>query len=59
MPKAGRSRRSTGNAALPRTSLRRLESSALQSIAKHCNESTIYRAAYAFEQSGDWMKITG
>jgi amidase len=25
-------------------------------VAKHCNEAAIYRAAYAFEQSGDWMK---
>ena len=23
-------------------------------IAKHWNESTIYRAAHAFEQAGDW-----
>ena len=30
----------------------------LMLIGKHCNESTIYRAAYAYEQSGDWMKIT-
>ena len=26
----------------------------LQLIGKHWNESTIYRAAHAFEQSGDW-----
>jgi amidase len=30
----------------------------LMLIGKHCNESTIYGAAYAFEQSGDWMKTT-
>lgn len=30
----------------------------LMLIGKHCNESMIYGAAYAFEQSGDWMKIT-
>jgi Asp-tRNA(Asn)/Glu-tRNA(Gln) amidotransferase A subunit family amidase len=30
----------------------------LMLIGKHCNESTIYRAAYAYEQSRDWMKIT-
>ena len=29
----------------------------LMLIAKHCNESTIYRAAYAFESAGDWTKI--
>jgi amidase len=28
----------------------------LMLIAKHCNESTIYRAAYAFEQAEDWTK---
>ena len=28
----------------------------LQLTAKHYNESTIYRAAHAFEQSGDWRK---
>ena len=27
-------------------------------IGKHWNESTIYRAAHAYEQSGDWMKLT-
>ena len=26
-------------------------------IGKHFDEPTIYRAAYAFEQSGDWMKM--
>lgn len=26
-------------------------------IAKHWDEATIYRAAYAFEQSVDWMKL--
>jgi amidase len=30
----------------------------LMLISKHCNESTIYAAAYAFEQSQDWTKIT-
>jgi amidase len=30
----------------------------LMLIAKHCNELTIYRAAYAFEQAKDWTKIT-
>jgi amidase len=29
----------------------------LMLIGKHWEESAIYRAAYAFEQSGDWMKI--
>ena len=28
----------------------------LMLIAKHYNESTIYRAAYAFEQAVDWSK---
>ena len=28
-------------------------------VAKAFDEETTYRAAYAFEQSGDWMKITG
>jgi amidase len=26
-------------------------------IAKHFDEPTIYRAAFAFEHSGDWMKM--
>jgi amidase len=26
-------------------------------IAKHWDEATIYRGAYAFEQSIDWMKV--
>ncbi len=26
-------------------------------IGKHFDEPTIYRVAYAFEQSGDWMKL--
>ena len=26
-------------------------------VAKHFDESTIYRAAHAFEQSGDWKKM--
>jgi len=26
-------------------------------IGKHFEEATIYRAAYAFEQSGDWKKF--
>jgi amidase len=30
---------------------------ALMLIAKHWNESTIYKAAHAFEQSGDWKKM--
>ena len=29
----------------------------LMMIAKHWNELTIYGAAHAFEQSGDWMKV--
>jgi amidase len=29
----------------------------LMLIAKHCNESTIYRAAYAFEQARDWTQV--
>lgn len=29
----------------------------LMLIAKHWDESTIYRAAQAFEQSGDWKKM--
>ena len=28
----------------------------MQLVAKHYNESTIYRAAHAFEQTGDWRK---
>ena len=27
-------------------------------VAKHFAEATIYRAAYAFEQSGDWRRMT-
>lgn len=30
---------------------------ALMLIGKHFDESTIYRAAHAFEQAGDWKKI--
>jgi amidase len=30
----------------------------LMLIAKHWDESTIYRAAHAFEQSHDWLKVT-
>jgi amidase len=26
-------------------------------IGKHYDEATIYRAAYAFEQAGDWKKM--
>ena len=26
-------------------------------VGKHFDESTIYRAAYAFEQSGDWQSM--
>ena len=26
-------------------------------IGKHFEEATIYRAAYAFEQSGNWKKM--
>jgi amidase len=26
-------------------------------VAKHFNESTIYRAAHAFEQIGDWREF--
>ena len=26
-------------------------------IGKHFDESRIYRAAHAFEQSGDWMEM--
>ena len=26
-------------------------------IGRHFDEPTIYRAAYAFEQAGDWMKM--
>jgi amidase len=26
-------------------------------IGRHFDEPTIYRAAHAFEQSGDWMKM--
>ena len=29
----------------------------LMLIGKHCDEPTIYRAAYAFEQAGDWKKM--
>lgn len=29
----------------------------LMLVGKHYDEATIYRAAYAFEQSGDWTKI--
>lgn len=29
----------------------------LMLVAKHFDEPTIYRAAYAFEQSGDWKKM--
>jgi amidase len=29
----------------------------LQLIGKHWDEGTIYRAAYAFEQLGDWKKM--
>jgi len=28
----------------------------LMLIAKHYDETTIYRAAYAFEQAGDWTQ---
>jgi amidase len=28
----------------------------MQLVAKHYAESTIYRAAHAFEQTGDWRK---
>jgi hypothetical protein len=27
-------------------------------IGKHWNESTIYKAAHAYEKSHDWMKVT-
>jgi len=30
---------------------------ALMLIGKHWDESTIYQAAYAFEQAGDWKKM--
>jgi amidase len=30
----------------------------LMLVGKHFDESTIYKAAYAFEQSHDWMKVT-
>jgi amidase len=30
----------------------------LMLVGKHWDESTIYRAAHAFEQSHDWMKVT-
>ena len=30
----------------------------LMLIAKHWNESTIYKAAYAYERSQDWTKVT-
>ncbi len=26
-------------------------------VGKRCDEPTIYRAAYPFEQSGDWKKM--
>jgi amidase len=26
-------------------------------VGKHWDEPTIYRAAYAFEQSGDWKRM--
>jgi amidase len=26
-------------------------------VGKHYDEATIYRAAYAFEQAGDWKQI--
>jgi amidase len=26
-------------------------------VGKHFDEATIYRAAYAFEQSGDWQSM--
>jgi amidase len=26
-------------------------------VGKHFDEPTVYRAAYAFEQSGDWKKM--
>jgi len=26
-------------------------------VGKHYDESTIYRAAYAFEHAGDWKQI--
>ena len=29
----------------------------LMLIGKHHDEATIYRAAYAFEQAGDWKKM--
>jgi amidase len=29
----------------------------MQLVAKHWDESTIYRAAHAFEQSGDWRNF--
>lgn len=29
----------------------------LMLIAKHYDEATIYRAAYDFEQAGDWKEI--
>jgi amidase len=29
----------------------------LMLIGKHYDEGTVYRAAYAFEQSGDWREI--
>jgi len=29
----------------------------MQLVAKHYDESTIYRAAYAFEQAGDWKSV--
>jgi amidase len=30
----------------------------LMLVGKHWDESTVYRAAHAFEQSHDWMKVT-
>jgi amidase len=29
----------------------------MQLVAKHWDESTIYRAAHAFEQAGDWRNF--
>jgi amidase len=29
----------------------------MQLVGKHWDESTIYRAAHAFEQSGDWRNF--
>jgi amidase len=30
----------------------------LMLIGAHYDEATVYRAAHAFEQSHDWMKVT-